>query len=411
VWAVTENGFYLSATNGKMLQIYGGASLQVIERMMNRDSIRIYLSRPDITDREIEAVCAVLQGPNLSLGPKVGKFEETFTKYIGRKRAVAVNSGTSGLFLCMRALGIGPGDEVITTPFTFIASATPIMMAGAKPVFVDIDPVSLNIDHSQIESKVTDRTKAILPVEVFGNPAGIDRVCEMANKHNFAVIEDSCEGLGSSLNGKMVGTFGTMSVFGFYPNKQVTTGEGGMILTDDEALADICVSLRNQGRSKEGGWLGHERLGYNFRLSDINCALGIVQLSRIDEIKAHRRQVARWYQEMLADDERLIVPFEPDGCEMSWFVFVVRLADGFTLEQRNRVLEAMVSRGIEVGNYFPPVHLQPFIAEQFGYGQGDFPITASVSQRTIALPFYNKLSKDEIAIVCKNLKGILDELL
>lgn len=407
--AVTENGFYLSATNSTMLQVYRAVSLQLIERKMNKDSIRIYLSRPDITDREIEAVCAVLRGPNLSLGPKVGKFEEVFTKYIGRKRAVAVNSGTSGLFLCMLALGIGPSDEVITTPFTFIASATPIMMAGAKPVFVDIDPVSLNIDHRQIESKVTDRTKAILPVEIFGNPAGIDKVCKMARKHNLVVIEDSCEGLGSSLNGKMVGTFGTMSVFGFYPNKQITSGEGGMILTDDEALADMCVSLRNQGRGKEGGWLGHERLGYNFRLSDINCALGIVQLGRIDEIKAKRRQVAKWYQQMLADDDRLIVPFEPDGCEMSWFVFVVRLADGFTLEQRNRVLEAMKNEGIQVSNYFPPVHLQPFMVEQFGYDQGDFPITELVSKRTIALPFHNRLSKDEIAIVCKTLREILDK--
>jgi perosamine synthetase len=392
-----------------MLQIYRGMSLNVIERKMNEDLMRIYLSRPDITDREIEAVCAVLRGPNLSLGPKVVEFETTFVKYIGRKRAVAVNSGTSGLFLCMLALGIKPGDEIITTPFTFIASATPIIMAGAKPVFVDIDPVSLNIDHGQIESKVTDRTKAILPVEVFGNPAGIDKVCKIAEKYNLVVIEDSCEGLGSSLNGTMVGTFGTMSVFGFYPNKQITTGEGGMILTDDEALADMCVSLRNQGRSKEGGWLGHERLGYNFRLSDINCSLGIVQLSRIEEIKAKRRQVANWYQQMLADDDRLIVPFEPDDCDMSWFVFVVRLSEDFSIEQRDHVLEAMNNKGIQVSNYFPPVHLQPFIAEQFGYGQGDFPITESVSQRTIALPFYNKLGKDGVAIVCKTLSETLDQ--
>jgi len=371
--------------------------------------MRIYLSRPDITEKEIETVCAVLRGPNLSLGPKLVEFEEAFAKYVGRKRAVAVNSGTSGLFLCMQALGIGPGDEVITTPFTFIASATSIMMAGAVPVFVDIDPVSLNIDASKIESKITGKTKAILPIEIFGNPAGIDKVCEIAQKHNLAVIEDSCEALGSALNGKKVGTFGTVSVFAFYPNKQITTGEGGMILTDDDYLADMCVSLRNQGRGKDSSWLSHERLGYNFRLSDINCALGIAQLSRIDEIKAKRKQVAKWYQEMLAGEGRLIVPTEPAGCDISWFVFVVRLAEKVTLEQRDKILEAMRAQGIQVGDYFPPVHLQPFIAERFGCKQGDFPVTESVSRSTIALPFYNNLTYDEVAIVCKTLKEILDK--
>jgi perosamine synthetase len=214
--------------------------------------MRIYLSRPDITEKEIEAVCAVLRTPNLSLGPKVPEFEAALAKYIGRKRAVAVNSGTSGLFLCMLALGIGPGDEVITTPFTFIATVNCILMVGARPVFVDIDPVSLNIDAAKIESKITGKTKAILPVEVFGNPAGFDKICKIADKHNLLVIEDCCEALGSSLNGRKAGTFGKMSVFAFYPNKQITTGEGGMILTDDDDLADMCISLRNQGRGKTG---------------------------------------------------------------------------------------------------------------------------------------------------------------
>jgi len=371
--------------------------------------MRIYLSRPDITEKEIEAVCAVLRSPNLSLGPKLPEFENAFAAYIGRKRAVAVNSGTSGLFLCMLALGIGPGDEVITTPFTFIASATSIMMVGATPVFVDIDPETLNVDPAKIESKITDKTRAIMPVEVFGNPAGFDKICEIAQKHNLIVIEDSCEALGSALNGKKAGTFGKMSVFAFYPNKQITTGEGGMILTDDDHLADMCVSLRNQGRGADSSWLGHERLGYNFRLSDINCALGIAQLARIDEIKAKRKQVAKWYQQMLTADNRLIVPTEPDDCDMSWFVFVVRLADEFTLQQRDRILEAMKEKDIQVGNYFPPVHLQPFMVEQFGYKQGDFPVTESVCKSTIALPFYNNLSKDEAAVVCRQLKKVLDK--
>ena len=384
--------------------------------------MRIYLSRPDITEKEIEAVSAVLRSPDLSLGPKLVEFELSFAKYIGTKRAVAVNSGTSGLFLCMLALGIGQGDEVITCPFTFIASATSIMMAGAKPVFADIDPVSLNIDPAKIESKITNRTKAILPVEVFGNPTGLDKVCSIAQKYNLKVIEDSCEALGSALHGKKVGTFGTMSVFGFYPNKQITTGEGGMILTDDDNLADICVSLRNQGRALKRpktqdprlktneSWLLHDRLGYNFRLSDINCALGIVQLSRIEQTKAKRRQVAQWYREMLADDDRLIVPVEPDDCDISWFVFIVRLANRFSPQQRDRILQAMKNTDIQVGNYFPPVHLQPFMVERFGYKCGDFPIAESVSERTIALPFYNNLTKDQIATVCRTLRKVLDSV-
>ncbi len=370
--------------------------------------MQIYLSRPDITEKEIEAVCSVLRCPNLSLGPKLYQFEQVFAKYIGRKRAVAVSSGTTGLFLCLTALGIKPGDEVITTPFTFIASATTIMMTGAKPVFVDIDPISLNMNPGKIESAITENTKAILPVEVFGNPSGFDKICKIAEKHNLIIIEDSCEALGSSLNGKMAGTFGKLSVFAFYPNKQITTGEGGMILTDDENIADLCISLRNQGRDKNAGWLSHRRLGYNFRLSDINCALGIAQLSRIDEIKAKRSQVAKWYQEMLTDDDRLIVPKPDKGCEISWFVFVARLAES-SRSNRDIILETMINNGIQVSNYFPPAHLMPFMVEKFGYKKGDFPVTEKACESTIALPFYNNLSKDEVATVCKILKKALDK--
>jgi len=368
----------------------------------------IHLSRPDITEKELEAVCEVLRGPNLSLGPKVAEFEEAFSQYMGRKRAVAVNSGTSGLFLSLLALDIGPGDEVITTPFTFVASATCIMMTGAKPVFVDINPHTLNMDAEKTEAAVTSKTKAILPVEIFGNPAGLDEICRVAEKHNLIVVEDACEALGSALNGQKAGTFGTMSVFGFYPNKQITTGEGGMVVTDRDDWADACICLRNQGRAKGDTWLKHERLGYNFRLSDINCALGIAQLTRIDEIKAKRQQVARWYQQMLADEDRLTVPVEDDGCDTSWFVFVVRLADKAAVVQRDSILEEMKKRNIQVSNYFPPVHLQPFIARQFGYQQGDFPITEAAGKSTIALPFYNNLSKDHVAMVCRTLKEVLD---
>jgi len=283
------------------------------------------------------------------------------------------------------------------------------MMAGATPVFADIDPVSLNIAPAGIEEKITEKTRAILPVVVFGNPAGLEDVCAIAEKHNLAVIEDSCEALGSALNGRKVGTFGAMSTFAFYPNKQITTGEGGMILTDDDRLADTCVSLRNQGRSSGGGWLGHKQLGYNFRLSDINCVLGIVQLSRIDEIKTKRQQVAAWYQELLGGDRRIIVPRQIGGCDVNWFVFVVRLAEEFAGKKRNAILQAMNERGVQTSNYFPPVHLQPFMVEKFGYKAGDFPIAESVSGCTVALPFYNNLSKDEVAEVCSVLKECLNE--
>lgn len=372
--------------------------------------IKVPLSRPDITDAEIQAVTDVLRSPYLSLGPKLREFEQAFEQYTGRSYAVAVNSGTSGLHLCLKAMGIGPGDEVITTPFTFIATVTSIIMTGARPVLVDIDPVSLNIDDKAIEAKITEKTKAILPVEVFGSPVGIDRVCRIAEQHNLPIIEDSCEGLGSELRGKKVGTFGRMSVFAFYPNKQMTTGEGGMILTDDEELAHLCISMRNQGRGRGGGWLAHTRLGYNYRLSDINCALGIVQLSRINEFIEKRQRVAQRYIDILKSDERIVVPNIPDDCRISWFVFVIRLTDRYTEAHRNRLLNMMLERGIQVSNYFPPVYLQPFIAEQYGYRQGDFPVTDFISSRTMALPFYNNLPEESIRFVCDELRHCLDQL-
>lgn len=372
--------------------------------------MKVNLSRPDITEAEIEAVCQVLRSPNLSLGPKLREFEQAFEHYIGVKHAIAVNSGTSGLFLCAKAMGWGPGDEILVTPFTFICSVTVPMMVGATPVFVDIDPVSLNMDPSKIEEKITEKTKAILPVAVFGNPAGMDEICRIAKKHDLAVLEDSCEALGSTLHGKKVGTFGKMSAFAFYPNKQMTTGEGGIILTDDDDLAALCVSLRNQGRGRGGGWLAHDRLGYNYRLSDINCALGIVQLSRIEEFIEKREKVARMYQQCLADEDRLIVPRAPEDSFMSWFVFVVRLAAQYTQQQRNTLLKKMIDRGIQVSNYFPPVHLQPFIAEQYGCKVGDMPVTDAVVKSTLALPFHNNLTAGEVELVCKELKHCLSEL-
>jgi perosamine synthetase len=372
--------------------------------------MRVNLSRPDITDLEINAVADVLRSNQLSLGPKLGEFERAIAEYSNRKHAIAVNSGTSGLFLCMQSLGIGAGDEVITTPFTFIATVNCILQVGAKPVFADIDPVSMNLDPAMIEEKITPRTKAIEPVDVFGNPWGIDKICDIAARHNLAVVEDSCEALGTVYKGKKAGNFGDVGLYAFYPNKQITTGEGGIIVTDDEQLAQMCVSLRNQGRGAGGGWLAHERMGYNFRMSDINCALGIAQLSRLEEFKIMRQKAADTYCRLLADEERIILPGVPQDCDMSWFVFVIRLQEEYNLAQRDELLQKMIARGIQVSNYFPPVHLQPFMVEQFGYKKGMFPITESTCNHTAALPFYNRITEEDIELVCSELKQCLDEI-
>ena len=373
-------------------------------------AMKIHLSGPDITQAEIDAVVDVLQSRNLSLGPKLIEFENCFADAIGRRYAVAVNSGTSALHLAMLALNIGPGDEVITTPFSFIATVNCILMVGATPVLVDIDPATNNIDVSRIEEKITDKTKAIIPVEVFGNPAGIDQVYELARRHQLFCVEDSCEALGSIVNGRKVGTLGDISTFAFYPNKQMTTGEGGILLTDDEEIAHLCASMRNQGRDQQGGWLAHPRLGYNYRMADINCALGIVQLSRLAEFVTKRRQVRQWYHEFLSDDDRLVLPTEPENCEMSWFVYVPRLTDKFSPADRDQVLAYLREHGIGCSNYFSPIHLQPYMTKQFGYKTGDFPITEHLAQRTIALPFYNNLSQQEVETVCAALKLTLSKL-
>jgi perosamine synthetase len=337
-----------------------------------------------------------------------------------RRHAIAVSSGTSGLHLVLLALGIGPGDEVITTPFSFIASANCILYVGAKPVFVDIDPRSLNMDPAKVEAAITPRTKAIIGVEVFGNPAHMDRLAQIAGAHEIPLIEDSCEGLGGTLKNRPIGSLGRAAVFGFYPNKQITTGEGGMIVTDDDHVASLCRSYRNQGRADAtgqgampatGSWLAHERLGYNYRLSEINCALGIAQMERLDEMLAARCRVAGLYMNRLMDYSDLILPNMAieAGCDgSSWFVFVVRLCDLYTSVERDRIISGLHRHDIGASNYFPCIHLQPFYRQQFGYGPGMFPIAESISQRTIALPFYNKMDETQVELVALTLKVMLD---
>jgi len=368
------------------------------------DDIQIPLSSPDITDAEIGAVVDVMRTRHLSLGPKGPEFEGTFTRYLGLDHAVAVSSGTAGLHCCLVALGIGPGDEVLTTPFSFIASANVILMVGATPVFVDIESQSNNIDLEKVEKAITPKTKAILGVEAFGNPDGMEGLAKIAARHEIPLIEDACEGLGSSFRGRKVGTFGRCAVFGFYPNKQITTGEGGMIVTNDRFLADRCRSLRNQGRDPGGSWLSHTRLGYNYRLSDINSAIGIVQMKRLDEIVAARQRVAHTYVRLLLDDTHIILPTIPEAAQMSWFVFVVRLSDAFNVADRDAILHYMRTHGVGCSNYFPPIHLQPFYVEKFGYKRGDFPVTEYVADRTVALPFYNGLTGLEIETVVHRLR-------
>jgi perosamine synthetase len=366
--------------------------------------MQIPLARPDITEHEIEAIVSVLRTPHLSLGPKLGEFEEKLADYAGVKYAVAVNSGTSALHLIVKALGIEEGDEVITTPFSFVASANCILFEKANPIFVDIDSLTWNIDTNLIVTQITDKTKAILAVDVFGHPAEWDRLREIAEKYKLKLIEDAAEALGAEYKGGKAGSFGDGASFAFYPNKQITTGEGGAVLTDDKERAELCRSLRNQGRSKEGGWLEHERLGYNYRLSDINCALGVAQLERVDELLDKRAWVAQLYNERLQEIEGIKIPYTSPDVKRSWFVYVIRLSDGYSQDARDNILKALRKNCIECNNYFGPIHLQPFYRTMFGYTEGDFPVTELVAARTIALPFYGSMTEKEVDYVVDNLK-------
>jgi perosamine synthetase len=387
----------------------------------------IPLSRPDITDLEIELVTATLRSGRLSNGPMIERFEAVVGARAGTEHAIAVSSGTAGLHLVLLALGIGAGDEVVTTPFSFIASSNAILYVGARPVFVDICPKTLNMEPEKVERAITARTRAILAVETFGNPAYMDQYAAIAARHEIPLVEDCCEALGSSLAGREAGSFGRAGVFGFYPNKQITTGEGGMIVTDDGRLADLCRSMRSQGRAvgdlcrsmrsqgravggpltpgsrATGSWLHHERLGYNYRMSDIHAAVGVAQMRRFEDILTRRQNVATAYLRRLAANPHLILPTVDEQSVMSWFVFVVRLATGYTGEERDRIIRGMRNHDVGAADYFPCIHLQPFYRKQFGFSEGAFPIAESVAQRTIALPFYNDLAERDIELVAQTL--------
>ena len=372
------------------------------------ETMRIPLARPEIGDREIDAVCDVLRSDRLSMGHRTASFEAAIARAAGTPHAVAVNSGTSALHLIIRGLGIGPGDEVITTPFSFVASTNCILFEGATPVFVDVDPETLCIDPEQVEQAITPRTKAILAVDVFGHPADWPALERIAADQGLCLIEDSAEALGSRLHGQPCGSFGDAALFGFYPNKQITTGEGGVLVTGDTALAALARSMANQGRSAEGGWLSHLRLGYNYRMSEVTATIGLGQLDRLDEFVARRAAVAECYARELATTSGVVLPSVRSGVDMSWFVYVVRLDAPATRETRDRVLDALRSEGIGCRDYFQPIHLQPFIRERLGTRPGQFPVTESAGERSIALPFFVGLSEEDVSEVCRVLRASVE---
>jgi perosamine synthetase len=362
--------------------------------MKSAPPYRIPLSSPDIHADDIELVVRVLRSNRLSIGPFIKQLERDFAGYIGTKYAVAVTNGTSGLHLCMRAAGLAEGDEVITTPFSFIASANCILYERATPVFVDIDEASLNIDPALVARAITARTRAMLPVHVFGQPCAMDELQAVCRDRNLVLVEDACEAVGAEYKGRKVGTFGKAAVFSFYPNKAMTLGEGAVVATDDPHWAELMQSLRNQGRSDGGTGYFSDRLGYNYRLDEMSAALGVAQLERLDRLLAQRQAVATRYSEMLRRVPGVTVKSAVSSTtRMSWFVFVIHLDPRI---DRDRVIEQLEARGIPSRVYFTPIHLEPYYRQRFGFKPGDFPVAERVAASILALPFHTNLSDAEM---------------
>ena len=360
------------------------------------------MAQPVIGPEEEEGVLKVLRSGRLSLGPVVPEFERAFAKAVGAEHGVAVSSGTTGLHLALRAVGVSDGDEVVTTPFSFVASANVAVYERATPVFADIDPVTLDLDPAAAAAAVTERTTALLPVHVFGYPA--DMVALEALK--LPIVEDACEALGSHYSdGGPVGGRGHLAVFGFYPNKQLTTGEGGMVTTGGSAVKQRLDSERNQGRAPDMDWLDHDRLGFNYRLSDIACALGLAQLQRLDELLTGRERVAGLYREALAPLPEIALPCEDhDGARRGWFVFVIQLPRGV---DRDATVRALATRGVPAKPYFPAIHLMTFDRERFGHREGEFPVCEDVAERSLALPFFPAMTEGQVMQVAQALTAVL----
>jgi perosamine synthetase len=367
----------------------------------------IPLSLPYIDAREHELVSEVLGSGRLSLGPTGQRFEQMLAERVGARFAAAVSSGTAGLHLLVRSYEIGAGDEVITTPFSFAASTNCFLYEGATPVFADIDPATWDIDPAAIEAAITPKTKAIVAVDIFGYPCELDPIRELAAKHGLVVIDDACEALGAEYKGKRVGGCGVPAVFAFYPNKQMTTGEGGIVVTDSEEQWRLIKSLSNQGRGDDGPWLEHVRLGYNYRLDDLSAALGVAQLEKLDRILELRSQVAGRYRTLLAgvDGVELAVA-DDDEHRRSWFVFVLRLAPGI---DRDLVIDYLTKEKVASSRYLPCIHLQPYMRERFGFAEGLCPQAEALSRSTVALPFYTALEAEDQERVVATLKAALAE--
>jgi len=382
------------------------------------------MSSPDLTDAERQAVLDVLNTPNLSMGPRIRAFEQAFTDFTGSRFAIGVNSGTAGLHLCVRAAGIGPGDLVVTTPFSFVASTNVLLFENAVPVFVDVEAHTGNMDTRQLGEALHNLAgggkrarkwlprqgypargtlKALLPVDVFGQPADWDPIRKLAGEFGVKVIEDSCEALGAEYKGSKTGTLGDYGVFAFYPNKQMTTGEGGVVVTDEQAGAEMMRALRNQGRAPGDTWLQHTYLGYNYRLDEMSAALGVAQMARLEQLMKKREQVAAWYSDRLAEIPGVEIPSaESYTTRVSWFVYVVRFDERIDRDHLAKRLEA---RGVPVRPYFLPIHLQPYMVERFGYREGDFPVTEDLGRRGLALPFSGVMTEAQVEFVCQAIQG------
>jgi perosamine synthetase len=364
--------------------------------------MRIPLARPVLGEAEERAVIDVLRSGQLSLGPKIPAFEQAFAARVGARHASAVSSGTAALHLALRAVGVTDGDEVITSPFSFVASANVVLFERARPVFADIDPRTLNLDPDAAAAAITGRTKALLPVHIFGYPADVAAL----ERHGLPIVEDACEALGARYgDGTPVGGRGHPASFAFYANKQMTTGEGGMLTLGSAEHKVQVDSERNQGRAPDMDWLDHDRLGFNYRLTDIASALGLAQLDRLDDLLAGRARAAGWYREALAGLEGLDLPCEDaDGAVRGWFVFVVQLPRGV---DRDGTIRALAARGIPSKPYMPAIHLMSFYRERFGHREGEFPVCEDVAERSIALPFFPEMTEGQVAEVAEALESVI----
>jgi perosamine synthetase len=389
--------------------------------------MRIPLSQPQIGEREIAYVTRALRSGQLSLGPILEEFERRFASYIGTRYAIATNSGTSALHVCVKAMGIGPEDDVLTTSFSFVASTNCLLYEGAAPVFADIDPLTLNLSPIEIRkviardyvwdnrkrrlvNRLSGRLlKAILPVHVFGSPCDMAEIPGIAREYDLMVLEDACEAIGAEYAGRRVGSFGEAAAFAFYPNKQMTTAEGGMVVTNHRRIAMLCRSLRNQGRDEEAGWLRHVRLGFNYRLSELHCALGLAQLERIDELLSARARVAAWYSRALAGIPEIALPRDLSGATRAWFAYAIRLRGPYGAVVRDRLLDGLRERGIGCQTYFQPIHRQPYFRQKGVSRYRALPITDSAAERCLALPFFSSMTLEQVTEVCSTVRQIIEE--